>query len=85
MGFIETIADALGLYTKAEVSQRANEAYTSGYYDANDEPPTSDLRTYGYRRQTTTGLRDFTRMSHDKIIEVVWTLYQSNQVGIMCR
>ncbi len=68
------------------LESRIDRAYESGYYDGlesgEDEPPLGDIATFGYRRgQTARGLRDFTQMSHDQILETVWTLYQSNGIA----
>lgn len=68
-----------------DLESRIGRAFEAGYYDGlesgEDEPPLGDIATFGYRRQTTRGLRDFTQLSHDQILETVWTLYQSNGIA----
>lgn len=81
MAFYDRILSAINLTTAATAEAASARAYEAGYFDANDEPASGDLRSYGYRRQLATGLRDFTKMSHDEIIEIVWTLYQSNPIA----
>lgn len=65
---------------KTAVSETAARAYEAGYSDGNDEPPSGTLKSYGYR-QLTPGLRDFSTMSFDDILETVWTLWQSSPVA----
>ena len=78
MSILDTIYRRLGLATRGEVSR----AYEAGFLDANDEPPSGDLASFGYtKRSTTQGLRDFSKMTNDKLIEVAWTLYQSNPLA----
>jgi hypothetical protein len=93
MALTETILNQLGLVTADQLEARLSEAagqvakraYEAGYYDGlyngEDEPPWGDVRTFGYRRRTGRGLRDFSQLSHDQIINTVWTLYQSNGVA----
>jgi hypothetical protein len=81
---IQRTFEAIGFIPKAQASSQASRAYEAGYFDGmdgNDEPPSGDLRSYGYKRQTAAGLRDFTKLSHDKILEIAWTLYQSNPLA----
>lgn len=73
--------EAVGLTTKAASIQEASKSYAAGYYDGNDEPPSGTLASYGYNRATSHGLRDFTKMTPDKILNVAWILFQSNQVA----
>jgi hypothetical protein len=77
----ERILSAFGGVTQGELSDLRRRAYEAGYTDGNDEPASGDLRSFGYRRQTTGNLRDFTKMNYDQIIDVVWTLFQSNPVA----
>ena len=69
----------------ADVTSRVNRAYEAGFddgmYNGEDEPPTGTVATYGYSRSTAKGLRDFSKMSHDQIINTVWSLYQSNGIA----
>lgn len=79
MAIIDRILRAFNLpeFTQSDLTR----AFEAGWNDANDDPPTGDLKSFGYQRQTAGGLRDFTKMSHDQIIEIVWTLYQSNPIA----
>ena len=83
MGIIDRVADALGLATQAQVSQARSRSYEAGFLDANgnDDPPSGDLASQGYRRLTSTSLRDFTQHSNEQILNVVWVLYQSNPLA----
>lgn len=82
----ERIIESLGGITAARM-QEATEAasvraYEAGYSDANDEPPSGDLKSFGYRKMSSGGkLRDFSKISRDKEMEVVWTLYQSSPLA----
>lgn len=85
-GIGERIVGAFGGVTRREmesaVSTRAREAYAQGYNDAGeDEPPSGDIKKYGYRRALTKGLRDFSQINWEHIVEIVWTLWQSNPVA----
>lgn len=76
--------------TTATVDSQVTEAFQRGYQEGasdnymdggEDEPITGTTRKYGYRR-TTRGLRDFTQIDRERILEIVWTLYQSNPVAV---
>lgn len=76
--------EAVGLTTRQQAAQAANRAYEAGTYDAmdgNDEPGSGSLASYGYARKTARGLRDFSRLSNDQIINIAWILYQSNPLA----
>lgn len=79
------LLSAVGLTTQDRADQEATRALEAGYYDGlqsgEDEPPSGTILTYGYRRHTAQGLRDFTKLNHDQLIEIVWTLYQSNPIA----
>lgn len=84
----ERLAERMGLVSKQEISRlqetmqkQVDRAYEAGYNDANDEPPSGDLKSYGYKRVTTGTLRDFHNMPFDKVLETVWTLWQSSPVA----
>lgn len=85
----ERIIEALGGVTLtrqqeliSSYEQRLNRAYEQGFYDGNDEPPEGDIKSHGYRRATTNVLRDFTKMSHGKILDTVWSLWQSSPIAV---
>lgn len=80
MGWRDRLRERAGLVTQAQAEERAHEAYATGYQDGNDEPPSGTTASYGYRRQTTSGLRDFTLLDVDQVREIVWTLFQSNPI-----
>lgn len=72
----------LGLVRGAERDRAVEVAYRHGYHDqGEDEPPSGTLAKYGYRRTTTNGLRDFSQIDRVSILEIVWTLWQSNPVA----
>lgn len=84
MAAIDGLLTRLGLATASqvtEVKEQAARAYEAGFSDGNDEPPAGTLASYGYKRKTAKGLRDFTQLTHDQIINTVWTLYQSNGIA----
>lgn len=73
-----------GGYTSGteELSHRVSEAYASGYDDGGeDEPSSGDIAKYGYRRIMGDGRRDFSKISHERILEIVWSLWLSNPVA----
>ncbi|MCP5018900.1 MAG: hypothetical protein GY938_27030 [Ketobacter sp.] len=89
MKLAERIIEALGGVTstrlneiKSEFNRAAGRAYEQGVYDVNDEPPSGTTASYGYRRATTQSLRDFTKMSHDDILDTVWSLWQSSPIAV---
>ena len=77
------ITVSLGFVTKDQADKIASRAYEAGYYDrtGNDEPPSGTLKSYGYQRATSHGLRDFSKMNSDEILNIAWTLYQSNPLA----
>lgn len=81
----ERITEYFGLVSKHEletVKAEARRAYEAGYNDsANDEPASGDLKSFGYKRVTTAGLRDFHKMPFDKALETIWTLWQSSPIA----
>ena len=63
----QRLLEALSLTTQSQAEHQAARAYEGGFYDGlngNDEPPAGDLKSFGYRRSTSPGLRDFTKMTH---------------------
>lgn len=80
MGLRENLYNRLGLVGQRELESRINEAYASGYGDGNDDPVSGTTKSYGYRRMTTAGLRDFTLIDVDTVREIIWSLYQSNPI-----
>lgn len=88
MGIRENIAEWLAgdLINQrvVEAQVQASRAYESGYFDGlngNDDPPSGDLATFGYRRITSKGLRDFTKVEREKALETAWTLFQSSPIA----
>jgi len=86
MGITDRIYEALGLVTKDDFNARLTEArqsaYYAGYQDGNDDPGTSQFKPGGQGyRVAGRMLRDFSKLSYDKIIEAVWSVYQSNPVA----
>jgi hypothetical protein len=69
----------MGLVTRDELQHRMSEEYVEGYADGGeDEPVSGEIAKYGYRPSGAKIGRDFSRMSHDQILQVVWTLRQNN-------
>ena len=68
-----------------EISSRVDRAYEAGFDDGmfsgEDEPPLGTLAQFGYTRSTAKGLRDFSKMTDDQILNTVWSLYQSNGIA----
>lgn len=82
----ERIIEAMGGITaarlEAEKSRVYEAAYKAGYSDGNDEPASGTLASFGYLRTTShSGLRDFTKIDHAKVLETVWTLWQSSPLA----
>lgn len=92
MAFLDRIIERLGGVSQARlqetvtqletrVQEAASTAYQQGYYDGNDEPPSGDVKSFGYRRVMSRTLRDFHKISREKMLEVVWTLWQSSPIA----
>lgn len=65
-----------------EAQAAAARAYEAGYTDANDDPPSGDLKSFGYREMGSgKGLRDFSKVTRQKEMETIWTLYQSSPLA----
>lgn len=79
--FKDALVRRLGGYSPDEMAERASEAYAHGYNDSGeDEPVSGTTAKYGYRRQTTSGLRDFTLIDPEQVLQIVWVLWQSNPI-----
>jgi hypothetical protein len=81
---IQRTFEAIGFIPKSQANKQSARAYESGFYDAmdgNDEPPSGTLASYGYQRKTAHGLRDFTKLNNDQILNIAWILYQSNPLA----
>lgn len=89
MALLDRVIERLGGVTPArlqemietQVQEAAGKAYERGFYDGNDEPPSGTLKSFGYRRDTSRTLRDFHKMPREKVLETVWTLWQSSPVA----
>ena len=92
MAFLDRVIERLGGVSQArlqetvrtfetKVQEAASNAYQQGYYDGNDDPPSGEVKTFGYRRVTSRHLRDFTKMSREKVLETIWTLWQSSPIA----
>jgi hypothetical protein len=78
------LLEVLNLIPADQAERQTARAFEAGYYDGlngNDEPPAGDLKSFGYRRSTSPGLRDFTKMTHEQLINIAWVLYQSNPLA----
>jgi hypothetical protein len=76
---------ALGGVPEAEAAARTSRAFEAGFTDAagNDDPQSGTIAGGGfhYRRATTKNLRDFGKVSHEKAIDVAWSLFQSSPLA----
>lgn len=85
----EWAAKRLGLATKRDLAIVRRAAYQQGFTEGQDyagdsgedEPVSGTTKSYGYRRSTTHGLRDFTQIDRETILEIMWVLWQSNPVA----
>lgn len=79
----ERIIEALGGITAQRLQEATSSAFAQGYYDGNDDPASGDIKGggFGYRRQTSGQLRDFSKATPDQILETVWTLWQSSLIA----
>lgn len=85
----EWAANRLGLATKRDLAVIRRAAYRQGFTEGQDyagdsgedEPVSGTTKTYGYRRSTAQGLRDFTQIDRETILEIMWVLWQSNPVA----
>lgn len=82
----ERIIESLGGITAARMQEAAStaaaRAYEAGWSDANDEPPSGDLKSFGYRQMgSSKGLRDFTKVTREDQMRTVWTLWQSSPLA----
>jgi len=76
------ILESAGLVSAQKAAAQINRAYESGVFDGNDDPQSGTIAAggFGYRGPGQRGKRDFTEMTHDQIINAVWSLYQSNGI-----
>jgi hypothetical protein len=78
----ERLITALGGKTPAEFKGTWNRAYEAGFNDSGeDEPPSGDLKTLGYRSSTGGLTRDLSGLSADEILDIVWKIYLSSPVA----
>jgi len=85
MAITDRIFEALGLVTEERLSTERWQSYKSGFKEAvelsgEDEPASGDIAKYGYTRVGTSG-RDYAKIPHDKMLNVVWALWNSNPMA----
>jgi hypothetical protein len=83
--------ELLGGVPPAAASERAARAQASGFdegraveasiNDAEDEPISGTLKRQGYKSLTRGAIREMGSLSHDQVLNTVWTLYLSNPVA----
>ena len=84
----DRVATGLGLVTQDRAAAVSRSSYKEGFQEGRDyygdagedEPTRGTLARQGYR-STTRGLRDFTQIDRERILEIVWTLVQSNPIA----
>ncbi|MHA2264510.1 MAG: hypothetical protein ACXAEN_19115 [Candidatus Thorarchaeota archaeon] len=79
----ERIIESLGGVTVDELADLKKRAYEAGYTDrgGEDEPISGTTAQMGYRTLNTKALRDFYRVDHEQVLEIVWTLWQSSPIA----
>lgn len=82
---IETFGGVTAVQMEAiqqDYETRINRAYEAGYSDGNDEPPQGDLNTFSYRvLGDAGGERDFSKIDRARVLEEVWSLWQSSPIA----
>jgi hypothetical protein len=82
IGLRDRIRAIFSPLTADELATIRARAYEAGYADANtEEPGPTDGGTWGYRRTTTSHLRDFSSMAREDLLGTVWSLWQSSPVA----
>jgi hypothetical protein len=62
----------LGIATKADVTR----AYEAGFADGGeDEPPSGELKKFGYRRSSAGVVRDFGGLDYDQVLDTAWRVF----------
>lgn len=69
------IVEWFGGVPKAEYHAATSRAYEAGYEDGEDEPPSGDLRQFGYRRSSSGAIRDFGGLDYDRVLDTVWRVW----------
>lgn len=85
-GIYQVGLNYLSLTTRDQSDARADRAYEEGSFDSlsgNDDPQsgTTAAGGFGYKSGGQKGKRDFSAMTHDQIINTVWSAYQSNGIA----
>lgn len=73
--FLDRVIEISGGVTQSAADKRAVRAYEAGYGDGEDEPPSGDLRKFGYRRAISGSIRGFGGLDHDKVLDTVWRVW----------
>jgi len=84
-GAIGRVADAyiqaLGGVPRAQHAREMQDAYASGFRDrGEDEPPSGEIKRFGYRVQTKGGLREYD-IDPGQAQNVAWDIWQSNPLA----
>lgn len=75
------IVERLGLITRSEHEAAVTRAFEAGFEGGNDEPPSGDLKSYGYRRATAGSVRDFGGLDYDQVLNIAWRIFLMSPVA----
>lgn len=75
--FRERVVEWMGGVTATRLEEATSRAYEAGWYDANDEPPSGDIKSYGYT-DVAKGSGRHGRVDHAQMLDTVWSLWQSS-------
>ena len=56
-------------------------AYEAGYEDGEDEPPSGDLKQFGYKRATAGSVRDFGGLDYESVLNTAWRVFLMSPVA----
>lgn len=78
---IDRAIEILGGIPKGAHSKATRRAYEAGFDDGNDEPPSGDLKSFGYRRATAGSVRDFGGLDYETVQNTAWRVFLMSPVA----
>lgn len=80
MAMRERVLEWMGGVSRDDIDAIESRAYEAGYMDGNDEPPSGELKSYGYKQISGGAGRELS-VTHEKAIQTAWKLWQSSLIA----
>jgi len=77
----DRVLEWLKAVPKEAHSKALTRAYEAGFSDGEDEPPSGDLKKFGYKRATAGSVRDFGGLDYDSVLNTAWRVFLMSPVA----